>query len=39
MKVDYLIRNEEKKIFFPTIVKNTGFRDRLITDHDTIDTR
>ena len=26
MKVDYLITNGEKKIFFPTIVKNTGSR-------------
>ena len=26
MKVDYLITNGEKKIFFPTIVKNAGSR-------------
>ena len=26
MKVDYLITNGEKKIFFPTIAKNTGSR-------------
>ena len=26
MKVDFLITNGEKKIFFPTLVKNTGSR-------------
>ena len=39
MKVDYLITNGEKQIFFPTIVKNTGSRNTLITDQDIIDTR
>ena len=39
MKVDYLITNGEKKLFFPTIVKNTGSRNTLITDQDIIDTR
>ena len=38
MKVDYLITNGEKKVF-PTIVKNTGSRNALITDQDIIDTR
>ena len=35
MKVDYLITNGE----FPTIVKNTGPRNTLITDQDIIDKR
>ena len=39
MKVDYLITNGEKQIFFPTIVKNTGSGNTLITDQDIIDTR
>ena len=39
MKVDYLITNGEKKIFFPSIVKNTGSRNTLITDQNIIDTR
>ena len=26
MKVDYLITNGEKNLFFPTTVKNTGSR-------------
>ena len=30
---------EKKKIFFPTIVKNTGSTNTLITDQDIIDTR
>ena len=38
MKVDYLIKNGEKKLFFPNIVKSTGSRNTLITDQD-IDTR
>ena len=38
MKVDYLITDGEKK-FFPTIVKNTGSRNTLITDQEIIDTR
>ena len=38
MKVDYLITNREKNLF-PTIVKNTGSRNTLITDQDIIDTR
>ena len=29
----------KKKVFFPTIVKNTGSRNTLITGQDTIDTR
>ena len=39
MKVDYLITNGEKNFFFPTIVKNTGSRNTLITDQDIIDRR
>ena len=39
MKVDYLFTNGKKIIFFPTIVKNTGSTNTLITDQDIIDTR
>ena len=38
LKVDCLITNGEKK-FFPTIVKNTGSRNTLITGQNIIHTR
>ena len=38
MKIDYLITNGEINFFSPTIVKNTGSRNTLITDQDIIDT-
>ena len=38
MKVDYLITNGEN-FFFPTIVKNTGSTNAIITGQDITDTR